>query len=259
MIPKIIHYCWFGNKNIPEPLQHYINGWKEKCPDWEIKLWNEENFDINSHPFTQSAYEQKKYAFVSDYVRAWALYEFGGVYLDTDVEIKLPIDNFLNYEAFSGFEGINLPFTAVWGSIPKHSFSKKILGYYHNKTYSNRVPPNTLFISDILVTDFHIDKKTDSYQIGSDNTNVIHIFPSNYFCLDLPINYTTHHFIGSWIEDHNNRKPYKQQLHNKYYSNRIESDFFWEKDQLKQIAKNINLTQLLIIVRYYIRSKFKKQ
>ena len=70
MIPKIIHYCWFGRKNIPESLQHYINGWKDKCPGWEIKLWNEDNFDINSHPFTQKAYEEKKYAFVSDYVRA---------------------------------------------------------------------------------------------------------------------------------------------------------------------------------------------
>ena len=145
------------------------------------------------------------------------------------------------------------------GINTKTQFSKKILDYYHNKTYSNQILPNTLFISDILVTDFHIDKEIDSYQIGSDNTNVIHIFPSNYFCLDLPINYTTHHFIGSWIEDHNNRKPYKQQLHNKYYSSRIETDFFGGKDQLKQIAKTINLTQLLIIVRYYIRSKFKKQ
>ncbi|MEG0035003.1 MAG: capsular polysaccharide synthesis protein, partial [Bacilli bacterium] len=81
MIPKIIHYCWFGKKDIPEPLQHYITGWKEKCPDWEIKLWNEDNFDINSHPFTKKAYEEKKYAFVSDYVRALALCEFGGVYL----------------------------------------------------------------------------------------------------------------------------------------------------------------------------------
>lgn len=119
MIPKIIHYCWFGRKNIPESLQHYINGWKDKCPGWEIKLWNEDNFDINSHPFTQKAYEEKKYAFVSDYVRAMALHKFGGVYLDTDVEIKHPIDEFLTLEAFSSFEIDSIPFTsAVWGSMP---------------------------------------------------------------------------------------------------------------------------------------------
>lgn len=258
MIPKIIHYCWFGGNPLPEQLEKYIQNWKEKCPDWEIRLWNEESFNINSHTFTQSAYQQKKYAFVSDYVRAWALYEFGGVYLDTDVEIKLSIESFLNYEAFSGFEDIDLPFTAVWGSIPNHSFSKKILAYYQNKIYSNKEPPNTQFISDILVSDFKIDKKDNTYQVGNDNINIIHIFPSNYFCLDLPVNYATHHFIGSWIEDHHFRKPYKQQLHNKYYLKKIEDDFFWEKDQLIKIAKKINLTQLLIIIRYYIRSKLKK-
>ncbi|RYD69821.1 MAG: glycosyl transferase, partial [Sphingobacteriales bacterium] len=69
MIPKIIHYCWFGEKTIPEQLQQYINGWKEQCPDWEIRCWDEKSFDITQHSFTKSAYEQKKYAFVSDYVR----------------------------------------------------------------------------------------------------------------------------------------------------------------------------------------------
>lgn len=258
MIPKIIHYCWFGGNPLPEQLQKYINNWQEKCPDWEIKLWNEKNFDINSQVFTQSAYQQKKYAFVSDYVRAWALYEFGGVYLDTDVEIKLPIDNFLQYEAFSGFEAINLPFTAVWGAIPKHSLTKQVLSYYEQKYYSDKEPPNTAFISDIISKKFKIDKTMDSNQVGNDGVNTLHIFASHYFCLDLPINYTTHHFIGSWLEDKTGKKPYKQQLHNRYYLNKLGHDFLLEKRQLKELAKRINLTQIFIIIRYFIRSKLKK-
>ncbi|QER38699.1 glycosyl transferase [Acinetobacter suaedae] len=257
MIPKIIHYCWFGGKPIPEQLQQYINSWKEKCPDWKLVLWNEESFDIDSHIFTSTAYQQKKYAFVSDYVRAWALYEFGGVYLDTDVELKQPIDNFLKYEAFSGFESTNLPFTAVWGAIPKHSLTRDILAYYKNKSYSDQEPPNTSFISEIISTKFNIDKTKDINQSGSNGENTLHIFSSNYFCLDLPQNYATHHFIGSWLDGSSGKKPYKKQLHNKYYLNQVEDCFLLEKRQLKNIAQQLNLRQLFIILRYFIRSKFK--
>lgn len=258
MIPKIIHYCWFGGKPIPDHLQKYISDWSQKCPDWEIKLWNEESFDVDQHIFTQTAYQQRKYAFVSDYVRAWALHEFGGVYLDTDVELKHPLDDFLACEAFSGFESINLPFTAVWGAIPYHSLSKEILAYYHNKTYSDQEPPNTSFISDIISEKFKIDRTIDINQSGSDGHHTLHIYASHYFCLDLPVNYATHHFIGSWLEDRNGKKPYKQQLHNKYYLSKLEDDFLLEKRQLKDLAKKINFSQLFLIIRYFVRSIIKK-
>ncbi|MCH7350429.1 MULTISPECIES: glycosyltransferase [unclassified Acinetobacter] len=258
MIPKIIHYCWFGGKKIPEPLQHYINGWQEKCPDWEIKLWNEENFDINSHPFAQKAYEEKKYAFVSDYVRASALYEFGGVYLDTDVEIKHAIDEFLTLEAFSSFEIDSIPFTsAVWGSMPKHSLVKRMLDYYDSKTYSNDEPPNTVTISNLLTRFYGIDPHKDENQVGNDGSNKIHIFSSSYFCLDLPKNYTTHHFIGSWL-DKGKKESYKEKVHTVHYTNKIlTSDVATDKLFLKELAKKINISSLLNLIRYYIKHKFK--
>ena len=91
MIPKVIHYCWFGGNKKSRLIQKCIKSWKKYCPDFEIREWNEQNFDVHSHPYVAQAYEAKKRAFVSDYARHWILYEHGGVYLDTDVELILSL------------------------------------------------------------------------------------------------------------------------------------------------------------------------
>ena len=93
MIPKVIHYCWFGGKPIPNDVKKCINSWKKKCGDYEIKCWNESNFDVNAHPFTKAAYEAKAWAFVSDYARLKVVYDHGGIYLDTDVELLKKLGN----------------------------------------------------------------------------------------------------------------------------------------------------------------------
>ncbi|MFZ3191611.1 MAG: glycosyltransferase [Moraxellaceae bacterium] len=256
-IPKIIHYCWFGNKPIPEQLQAYINSWRIHCPSWEIRLWSEANFDVSSHPFVESAYDQKKYAYVSDYVRALALYEYGGVYFDTDVEVKRPIDTFCQHQAFSGFEKIGLPFSsAIWGSIPKHSLSKKILSYYQDKTVYDATTeqPNTVWIAKILEDHFHIDCAKDQLQIGDDGKNSIHIYPSTHFCLDLPEHYTTHHFSGSWLEETNS--TYKSYVHTQYFLRKILTDSTSDlssKDNLKFIAASMSIAKILKLLRYRIK------
>ena len=203
MIPKTIHYCWFGPNNIPDQLQEYIKTWKIFCPDYEIKLWNEESFDIDSQPFTKSAYEAKKYAFVSDYVRAYALYHEGGIYLDTDVEIKRNLDVFLNHQSFSGRECSGVAFTsAVWGAEPHHSLTKKVLAFYDNRKYVEELEaPNTSSISKILAKDYGIDLDTNKLEVGLYKQDSIHIYPAEYFCLDRMPNYTTHHFYGSWLDE----------------------------------------------------------
>lgn len=104
MIPKIIHYCWFGNAPLPPLALKCIESWKKYFPDYEIKLWNETNFDVNSIPYTQQAYQARKYAFVSDYARFWILYHFGGLYFDTDVEVVKPMDDIVGRGAYMGFE-----------------------------------------------------------------------------------------------------------------------------------------------------------
>ena len=104
MIPKIIHYCWFGRNPLPESAKKCIDSWRKFLPDYEIKEWNEDNFDVNIIPYTQQAYEAKKYAFVSDYARFWILYHHGGVYFDTDVEVIRPMDDIIEKRPFMGRE-----------------------------------------------------------------------------------------------------------------------------------------------------------
>lgn len=254
VIPRIIHYCWFGGKEIPSIMKSYIEGWKRVCPNWEIKLWNEKTFDITSNTFTKTAYEQKKFAYVSDYVRVWALYNFGGVYLDTDVELKLPLDDFLNYQAFSCFELPNVCFTsAVWGAMEKHSLSKKLLDYYNDRTYIISEVPNTQNITKILVRDFGINCAVDEIQVGNDGQNTIHIFASHFFCLDLPKNYATHHFYGSWLDEKNERN-YKDFVHQNYYLENIKS-YSYNRDLTKYVAKTINPKELVRLIYLYVKYK----
>ncbi|MBQ6062962.1 MAG: glycosyl transferase [Prevotella sp.] len=104
MIPKLIHYCWFGKKPLPKSALKCISSWKKFFPDYEIKEWNEDNFDVNSILYTQQAYQAKKYAFVSDYARYWILYHHGGLYFDTDVEVIKSMDDIVAKGPFMGVE-----------------------------------------------------------------------------------------------------------------------------------------------------------
>ena len=113
MIPKKIHYVWVGGKDKPKDIKKCMKTWLPHLKDYEIIEWNEKNFDINSHPFCKAAYEAKKWAYVSDYIRAYVIYNEGGIYLDTDVLILDNFDKFLNNRAFVGFENPKFPFTAV--------------------------------------------------------------------------------------------------------------------------------------------------
>lgn len=250
MIPKKIHYCWFGGNPLPEVLRKYILTWKKFCPDYEIKEWNENTFDVNSHEFTKTAYEHKKYAYVSDYVRAYALYHEGGIYLDTDVELKANLDQFLVNEAFTGFESTGLPFTAVWASIARHSLSRKVLNYYENRKYTLGQETNTLSVSRLLIEEFGISPEKNILQIGNDTVNTIHVYPAEYFCLDLLPNFATHHFEGSWLS---NAKPFKEHLHTRYH---LEQAFELSDGNiyfLKNLSYKLNLKDIfkLILLKFY--------
>lgn len=118
MIPKIIHYCWFGGNPLPASAQKCIASWRKYFPDYEIWEWNEDNFDVNIIPYTREAYSVKKYAFVSDYVRFWTLYRYGGLYFDTDVEVIRPMDDIVECGAFMGIEVAPQPGATVLEVVP---------------------------------------------------------------------------------------------------------------------------------------------
>ena len=139
MIPKIIHYCWFGRNSLPPLAVRCIASWRIFFPDYEIKEWNEDNFDVNSIPYISEAYKAKKYAFVSDYARFWILYNYGGLYFDTDVEVIKYYDDILSKGPYMGFErnpdkwgdGLVNPGLGL-AAIPKQSILKEILESYQH-------------------------------------------------------------------------------------------------------------------------------
>ena len=133
MIPKKIHYCWFGRGEKPKLAQKCIASWKKYCPDYEIIEWNEDNFDVYAHPYTKYCYENKKWAYLSDYVRLKVVCENGGIYFDTDVEVIKPFDQLLTYEAFYGFENDSNVATGLgFGAVANHITIKSMLQQYDN-------------------------------------------------------------------------------------------------------------------------------
>lgn len=210
MIPKKIHFIWVGGKEKPKDILKCMKTWKKHLKDYEIKEWNENNFDINSHPFTKAAYKAKKWAYVSDYIRAYVIYHEGGIYLDTDVLVLDNFDKFLNNRAFVGFERPNYPFTAVFGAEKGHPLVKKMLDYYDNlDSYSfNFKDNNTISVSDILVEKYNC-KKNNKFQILKDD---IAVYPDNILCNPSYKSVSIHVFNGSWLDD---KKPLKRKI-NKY-------------------------------------------
>ena len=130
-IPKIIHYFWFGKKELPNIFNKCIESWKKYCPDYEIKLWTEDNFDVDIIPYCKQAYQKKRYAYVSDYARLYVLYNYGGIYLDIDVEMLKNIDDLLVNECFMGFEeGNKVAPGLILGTVKGNENIKNIMNIY---------------------------------------------------------------------------------------------------------------------------------
>lgn len=208
MIPKIIHYCWFGKGEMPPLAQKCILSWNKYLGDYKLILWDENSFDIDSVQYVREAYKSKKYAFVTDYVRLHALYHYGGIYMDTDVEVLKPLDQFLCYPAFSGFEDEKSIPTGIMASEKGGEWVKTQLDYYKNKSFikldgSLDLTTNVATITNLMVAEgFILNNKTQNFK------DIITIFPKDYFCpksystgeLELTSNtHTIHHFAGSWV------------------------------------------------------------
>lgn len=262
MIPKIIHYCWFGKNPKPKIVEDYLLSWKKYLPDYEIIEWNETNFDITQNDFVKTAYQNKKWAFVSDFARAKALYENGGFYLDTDMEVKNTLNDFLHHRAVCGFEIKGIPYSAFWGVEKGHVLAKKIMEYYLTSEYKEE--PNTAIFSRMLVTDFGADADKDEYQELKEG---IALYPSTFFSLDLPINYVTHHFSGSWHDSWTEeRNTYKEMVNMYGVLNQLLEENY-SKEKIKNVVYNhkiIEIDKVLdafptrYIFNYLVRKIFRK-
>lgn len=195
MIPKKIHYCWFGGQPKTELATHCIESWKKIHPDFEIVEWNDENSPLEDNNYVKEAYDQKKWAFVSDYVRSKVMLEHGGIYMDTDMELKHPLDEFLNEEAICGFEVKGVPYSAFWMAEPQHQLSKDFVDYYQRQDgFVERI--NTDIFSEMLEKEYGADRYSDTIQKLKHGVT---LYPSVYFSQDLQRNYVSHHFSGSWF------------------------------------------------------------
>ena len=182
MIPRKLHFCWFGRESMPELAEKCIASWHQFMPEWEYILWNEDNFDVRSVPYAAEAYASKKYAFVSDYVRLWALEREGGIYFDVDFEVFKPFDDLLQWRAFAGFEGSKfLPIRmGVLGSEAHGVWVSEMLGYYQNRHFVKEdgtfdLTTNVQFMSaKMRENGFVQDGKEQDYKD-------LHIFPVEYF------------------------------------------------------------------------------
>lgn len=182
MIPRIIHYCWFGRGPMPELAKACIESWHRYMPDYEYVLWNEDNFDVNGLPYTAEAYQSGKYAFVSDVVRLYALSKYGGIYFDVDFEVFKPFDDLLDYHAFAGFEGskYNPVMMGVIASEAGGDWVMEQLKAYERRHFivdgKEDLTTNVKFISDRMEAQgFVPDGKEQVYMD-------LHIFPVDFFC-----------------------------------------------------------------------------
>lgn len=214
MIPKVIHYCWFGRNPLPKLAEKCIDSWKHFFPGYEIKEWNEDNFDVNIIPYTKEAYEAKKYAYVSDYARFWILYNYGGLYFDTDVEVIKPLDDIIAAGPFMGCEkdyadlgrwpdvnpGVGL------GISSGHPLIKELLDIYQTLSYYEE-NKNGTFKTIVDYTTELLAKHGLEAKNGIQKVDGVFVYPKDFFNPLEHINQlhitdntrSIHFFAGTWI------------------------------------------------------------
>lgn len=219
-IPKIIHYCWFGRNPLPEMAIKCIESWRRYLPDYQIKEWNEDNFDIGMVPYIEEAYHCRKFAFVSDFARFWILYNYGGIYFDVDVEVIRPMDDIIAKGPFMGLEQLAgdatyrgcraLPAAGLgFAAYPKFEPLKSILSYYDNRHFISLRGKLEYKTVVLIVTDILLDRGGIIEHDKVSTLMGINLYPEEYFnpkslqTGKITITDNTrsiHHFAGTWVE-----------------------------------------------------------
>ncbi len=267
MIPKKIHYCWFGGGEMPAEYQEYIESWRKHCPDYEIIRWDESNYDITKNDYMREACENKKYGFVPDYARLDIIYNEGGIYLDTDIEIIKPLDELLELEAFCGEEksskyvALGLGFGAEKGN----EIIRLMRDYYDDIHFIQNGKPNLLPSPEINTRPLYKlgFKYSDSIQQLEYKGSKLHIFPGKYFC---PMDYETgeidvkdetfsiHHYSGSWQSE----ESHKIRELSKKYSKKYGSTIGIKLAKLEYHAKNTGIKAVPVLFAQFIKNRITK-
>lgn len=205
-IPKIIHYCWFGGKPLPKSAKKCIKSWKKYCPEYTIIEWNESNFDLNCNEYCRIMSREKKWAFLTDYIRLKVVYEQGGIYLDTDVELIRSIDDLRREGPYLGIENSGMAATGLgFAAEPGNRLIKENMEYYENLISFTNLTACPKITTDILKKYGFSEKKTSGIQ----EIEGIKIYPEEYLCpkdertglIKITQNtYSIHHFDASWYE-----------------------------------------------------------
>jgi mannosyltransferase OCH1-like enzyme len=207
----MIHYCWLSKDPYPFEIERCILSWKEKLPDYEILLWDATKFDINSVQWVKEAYNEKKYAFAADYIRFYALYNYGGIYLDSDVEVVKPFDDLLDCQSFIGFEYSGLLEAAIIGAEKNCTWIKECLEWYSNQSFFDEKGKTKetvlpVIMSPIYETSFNCELLDRGIVV---NFNKHYLYPYDYFSpkdcyrnkiIQTEPNYTIHHFKSAWLK-----------------------------------------------------------
>lgn len=209
MIPKVIHYCWFSGEKQNRFIRNCIRSWQKAMPDYVIKCWDQHSFDFESIPFVKEAYDEKKWAFVADYVRLYALYTEGGIYLDSDVKTFKPFDIFLNNEFFIGTEPLGDSYppveleSAIMGAVKGFPYLKECMDYYKSIHFRNEKGDITITCPRVMTA---VAQKY-GYEAKDENqllSNGMYVYSRKYFghCFGTaPADYyAIHYFNASWLE-----------------------------------------------------------
>lgn len=227
MIPKLIHYCWFGGKEKPDSVKQCIESWKKYCPDYEIREWNESNFDIQANDYCREAYEAKRWAFVADYARLYVLYEYGGIYMDTDVEVVRPFDPLLNRNGFLCFENDDNVSIGTFG-VAKHlllvnDFLQPYKGrHFKRDDGSFDMTTNLKIITQVLVERYGISLNGKEQVLSGD----ILVLPMEAFIAKSYLTgwimrdentYAIHHYSATWRDAEEQKRAEKQSYYVRKY------------------------------------------
>lgn len=246
-IPKVIHYCWFGGNPLPKSAEKCLKSWEKFCPDYKIIRWDESNFNIKCTPYCEKMYNEKKWAFLSDYARLKIIYENGGVYLDTDVELVKTLDALLHNQCFMGIDTTFLVNNGLgFGAEKGNAFIKENIDFYDNMDLSDYKNPllNSPITTDLLRKKGELNTESGDIQYVGGVT----VYPPEYFCAKhthtgeiviTPNTYSIHHFTLSWASEEERQNTLKRW--NKYRVERIKRA---PKLALRKIIGNSNVEKI---------------